>query len=115
MQVTYFFLSFHHKAHMSMKKLQTIWLLLRRHKYLLTTLIFLLIIGVLDENSLIRRAVHRQEMASLKAEIKRYTLQYEEDTRRLEELNNNPEAIEKIARERYLMKTEDEDIFIFEE
>ena len=86
MQVTYFFLSLHHKTHMSMKKLQTIWLLLRR-----------------------------QEMASLKAEIKRYTLQYEEDTRRLEELNNNPEAIEKIARERYLMKTEDEDIFIFEE
>lgn len=98
-----------------MEKLQTIWLLMRRHKYLLTTLVFLLIIGVLDENSLIRRAMHRHEIASLKSEIKRYTIQYEEDTRKLEELDNNPEAIEKIARERYLMKTADEDVYIFEE
>lgn len=98
-----------------MEKLQTIKLFLLKHKYVLATAIFVLIIGVLDENSLIRRAMHRHEIAQLKAEIKRYTLQFEEDTRRLEELNNNPEAIEKIARERYLMKTQDEDIFIFEE
>ena len=98
-----------------MKNLQSIWLFLLQHKYILVTVIFLLIIGVLDENNLVRRAMHRREIASLKAEIERYHKQFQEDTRRLEELVSNPEAIEKIARERYLMKTQDEDIFIFEE
>lgn len=97
-----------------MGKLQSLWLSVRRHKYLVTTILFLLIIGVLDENSLLRRAMHRHEIATLKSEIKEYTEKFEEDTRRLEELDNNPETIEKIAREKYLMKTPDEDVFIFE-
>lgn len=98
-----------------MKHLQKIWLFIRRHKYAVVSVVFLLIIGVLDENSLLRRASHHQEISSLKNEIERYTKEYEESTKRLEELNNNPEAIEKIARERYMMKTKDEDVFIMEE
>ena len=38
-----------------------------------------------------------------------------EDTEKLKELTTNPEALEKIAREKYLMKKPDEDIFVFEE
>ncbi len=97
-----------------MDKLQTIGLFIRRHKYLVVTVVFLLIWVLLDENSLIRRAMHQREIATLEAEIEKYTRQFEEDTRKLEELDSNPEAIEKIAREKYLMKTPDEDIFIFE-
>ena len=52
---------------------------------------------------------------TLKSEIARYRKQFEEDTRKLKELMNNPEALEKIAREKYLMKKPNEDIFIFEE
>jgi cell division protein FtsB len=69
----------------------------------------------LDENSLIQRAQHKREISTLKSEIARYRKQYEEDTRKLKELMNNPEALEKIAREKYLMKKPNEDIFIFEE
>jgi len=97
-----------------MGKLQSLWTTIRRHKYLVTTILFLLIIGVLDENSLLRRYMHQREIAALKAEIKEYTDKFNEDTRKLDEINNNPKAIEKIAREKYLMKTPDEDIFIFE-
>lgn len=97
-----------------MDKLQTIWQHFRRHKYLMVTALFLLIIGVLDENSLLRRAANREKIEELEAEIAKYTNQFEEDTRTLEELNTNPEAIEKIAREKYLMKTADEDVFVFE-
>lgn len=96
-------------------KLQCIWRSIRKHKYLVVTLVFLAIVGVLDENSWIRRIAQKREIAELKAEIKKYTKQYEEDTRLLEELNNNPETIEEIAREKYLMKTPDEDIYIFED
>ena len=76
---------------------------------------FLVVIVFLDENSLIQRAQHKREISTLKSEIARYRKQYEEDTRKLKELMNNPEALEKIAREKYLMKKPNEDLFIFEE
>ena len=93
----------------------TIWTYIRKHKYLITIAAFLVIIVFLDENSLIQRAKHQQEINTLNSEIQKYRKQYEEDTEKLKELNNNPEAMEKIAREKYLMKKPNEDIFIFEE
>lgn len=86
-----------------------------RHKYMITILVFVPIIGVLDDNSLIRRVSHWREIRELNTEIERYRSQYEEDSRALKELTSNPEALEKIAREKYKMKKADEDIFIFEE
>ena len=98
-----------------MEKLLKMWNLFCRHKYMVVTIAFFAIIGVLDENSLLRRASHKYEIATLESEIEKYKQQYEEDTRRLKELDSNPETIEKIARERYLMKCPDEDVFIFED
>ena len=98
-----------------MSKLLTIWNYIRRHKYMITVLIFMVVIGFLDENSLIQRVKHRSEISALNGEIEKYRKQYEEDTEKLKELTTNPEALEKIAREKYLMKKPDEDIFVFEE
>ena len=98
-----------------MSRLMTIWNYIRRHKNLITIVAFLVMIVFLDENSLIQRAKHKQEISTLNSEIIKYRKQFEEDTRRLKELENNPEALEKIAREMYLMKKPNEDIFIFEE
>ena len=98
-----------------MSKLITVWKYIRQHKYLITIAAFLVIIVFLDENSLIQRQKHQQEISTLKAEIERYRQQFEEDTRKLKELTESPEALEKIAREKYLMKKPNEDIFIFEE
>ena len=78
-------------------------------------LAFGVIIVFLDENSLIQRAKHQEEINTLKEEIVKYRKQFEDDTQKLKELTNNPEALEKIAREKYLMKKPNEDIFIFEE
>ena len=98
-----------------MSKLMTVWNYIRKHKYLITIVSFLVIIIFLDENSLIQRNKHRQEINALTSEIEKYRKQFEEDTRKLKELTSNPEALEKIAREKYLMKKPNEDIFIFEE
>ena len=99
-----------------MSKLKVVWNYVRRHKYLITILAFLLIIGVLDEeNSLIQRVKHKREIFELKREIKHYRNQYEESSRELKELTSNPEVMEKAAREKYLMKKQNEDIYIFEE
>lgn len=98
-----------------MSKLLALWDFIGRHKYLITLLVFGVIIVFLDENSLIQRAKHREEIRELNEEIAKYRKQFEEDTRKLKELTDNPEALEKIAREKYLMKKPNEDIFIFEE
>ena len=60
----------------------TIWTYIRKHKYLITIAAFLVIIVFLDENSLIQRAQHRQEINDLTTEIEKYRKQYEEDTER---------------------------------
>ncbi|MCD7898863.1 MAG: septum formation initiator family protein [Bacteroides sp.] len=98
-----------------MDKLATIWSFVGKHKYWITIAVFLLIIGFLDENSWVRRAAYQREINQLKKEIEKYRSEYEESTKRLDELTANPEAIERIAREKYLMKKPNEDIYVFEE
>lgn len=97
-----------------MSKLINIWEFICRRKYLITIVAFAAIIGFLDENSLLRRFEYEREINQLKQEIDKYQTDYEENTRRLNELSTNPDAIEQIAREKYLMKKPNEDIYVFE-
>ncbi len=76
---------------------------------------FAIIIGFLDENSIMHRVAYAREISHLQEEIQKYRNEYNESTKRLNELTTNPEAIEQIAREKYLMKKPDEDIYVFEE
>ena len=93
----------------------TVWNFVRRHKYLITVLAFIAIVGFIDENSYVRRLHNQREISRLENEIQKYREEYNESTRLLDELEEDPTAIEKIAREKYLMKKPDEDIFLFEE
>lgn len=58
---------------------------------------------------------YEREISQLKEEIEKYRADYEENTKRLNELNSNPDAIEQVAREKYLMKKPNEDIYVFED
>lgn len=98
-----------------MGRLLSIWNFIRRNKYYITIGAFIVIIGFLDENSMIRRAKNKHEISKLESEIEKYRAEYEESTRRLNELTANPEAMEKVAREKYLMKKPNEDIYVFKE
>ncbi len=98
-----------------MDKLITIWSFICRRKYLITVVAFAVIIGFLDENSLFRRLAYERKISQLKEEIEKYRADYEENTKRLNELNSNPDAIEQVAREKYLMKKPNEDIYVFED
>ncbi|MCD8260332.1 MAG: septum formation initiator family protein [Bacteroides sp.] len=97
-----------------MTQLLSFWNFIGRHKYVITVVAFGLIIGFLDENSLVRRAKYRHEINQLNSEIERYQKEYQKSTELLNELATNPEALEKIAREKYLMKKPNEDVFVFE-
>ena len=98
-----------------MGKLISIWSFICRRKYLITVDAFADNIGFLDENSLVRRFGYEREISQLKEEIEKYRADYEENTKRLNELNSNPDAIEQVAREKYLMKKPNEDIYVFED
>ena len=87
----------------------------RRRKYLITFVLFVVLVGFLDENSIVRRLGYYREETRLRGEIDRYRAEYEENTRRLNELAVDSGAIEKIAREKYLMKKPNEDIYLFQE
>ncbi|MDL2213143.1 septum formation initiator family protein [Bacteroides sp. OttesenSCG-928-D19] len=97
-----------------MDKLLPIWSLIRKYKYVITLAAFGVIIVFLDENSWMRRMKYEQEIRELTREIEKYRAEYNESTEILNELTTNPEAIERIAREKYLMKKPNEDIYIFE-
>ena len=96
-----------------MSKLLTFWNYVRRYKYLVAIGIFLLIIGVVDENSLYVRFQRQAEIGNLKREIDKYQAEYDTQTEQLRALENDPAAVERMARERYFMKRANEDIYVF--
>ena len=85
------------------------------NKYVITLGIFALIVLFLDENSMLKRMQMNQEERELREEIEKYRNDFNESTRLLEEITADSVAIEQIARERYMMKLPDEDIYVFEE
>ena len=75
-----------------------------RYKYIITLLIFGVIIVFLDENSILRRMEVANEARNTRNEIEKYRKDFEESTLRLNELDADSNSIERIAREKYLMK-----------
>lgn len=81
-------------------------------KYAVVCLIGVLIVGFLDENSVMSHLKNRQRISELEEEIDKYNADFRRDQSQIRELDRNPKAMEKVARERYYMKADDEDIFI---
>ena len=81
-------------------------------KYIVVTLIAVVLIGFVDENSVWHHFSNRQRISELESEIAAYTNRYKHDHAQILQLEKDPKAIEKIARERYFMKADDEDIFV---
>ena len=84
-------------------------------KYAVVCVAGVLIVGFLDENSLWNHLKNRQRIEELTEEKARFNAAFERDKAQIRELDRNPKAMEKIARERYLMKADDEDIFVLRE
>ena len=81
-------------------------------KYIVVTLIAVVLIGFVDENSVWNHMRNKQRISDLEDEIEQYNERFREDQEKIRTLDSNPKAIEKIARERYFMKADDEDVFV---
>ena len=84
-------------------------------KYAVVIVAGVLIVGFLDENSLWSHLKNRQRIKELTEEKDRYNADFQRDQAKIRDLDRNPKAMEKIARERYFMKADDEDIFVLRE
>ena len=83
-----------------------------KKRFLLTGVIFIVWISIIDSNSWITRLRLQKNLDKLKTEKVFYQKKIKEDSIYLNELKTNKANLEKFAREKYLMKKENEDIFI---
>ena len=83
-------------------------------KYMWTILIFIVIAGFVDSNSFWHRYQIRKQNEALRQEIASYQAQYKADTRELNDIEHNPDAVERVARVNLYMKTADEDVYVVE-
>lgn len=97
---------------------QEIWVKVQpwvKNKFVLTTLVFLLWLIIFDRSNWFDMVGEIRSIHSLEDEKEYYQKKIETDRQRLKELKTNDENLEKFAREQYLMKKPNEDIFIVEE
>jgi len=67
-----------------------------------------------DRNDILTQMDRVEELKSLQKSKKYYTEQIAQERKISEELQSDPATIEKFAREKYLMKRDNEDLFIIE-
>ena len=85
---------------------------LLRNKYFLIAMAFLVWMIFFDTNDLFSQYQYHEQVSKLKQERDFYQKETAKVAKDLDELTSNPQQLEKFARERYLMKKDNEDVFV---
>ncbi|MES2881519.1 MAG: septum formation initiator family protein [Bacteroidota bacterium] len=85
-----------------------------KNKYLLTLTAFVLWMFFFDDKDILTQRTRTGNLRELQESKAFFTAEIAAERKALEELKSNPAAIEKFAREKYLMKRDNEDLFIIE-
>ena len=86
-----------------------------KSKYLISFAAFCVIVFFLDRNDVFTQFERRKELHQLQQSKEYYTTQISSERKELEALKSNPAVIEKYAREKYLMKRDNEELFLIPE
>jgi len=86
-----------------------------KNKYLLTIIGFAVWMLFVDRNDFITQISRYTKLSELKSSSSYYDQKIEGAKTELEKRKNDPSAYERLAREKYYMKRDNEDIFLFEE
>ena len=97
---------------MTTRRISIIFNFLGHYKYLIVVVLGCIMVGFVDDNSMLRRLQLQMQITDLQEEIEKYRSMNDADTKQLRDLQRDSRAVEKIARERYFMKADDEDIFV---
>jgi len=83
-----------------------------KNKYLLTGVVFLAMLLFIDRNNLVTQYKMRKELNGLKNELQFYHDEAKKDSTELSRLMGDSLELEKLGREKYMMKRDSEDIYI---
>lgn len=86
-----------------------------RNKYFIATALFAVIMLFLDKNDLFTRLDRDRQLRELEQSKEYYLQQIAAEQAELDKLRTNPATLEKYAREKYLMKRDNEDLFLVPE
>ena len=83
-----------------------------RNKYVLATFAFLLWLAFFDKNDFYSQYLYRQKLKGLQQDKAYFLEEIQKNRADLQELQGNPRSLERFAREKYLMKKDNEDVFV---
>lgn len=83
-----------------------------KNRYVFFLAIFAIWMLFFDQHNLFRQLKLSNELNEAKEQQEFYRSEYIKDSTLLYQLENDKEAMEKLAREKYLMKKDDETIFL---
>lgn len=95
-----------------------LWLKIRQYvlnKYVLTCLVFAVVLAFCGEHSLVERKKRSRQITELEEEIRVYDGKLKETRSQIEELKSGSGQLERYAREQYMMHADDEDVYIVKE
>jgi cell division protein FtsB len=82
------------------------------NRYLIASLSLLVWLSFFDRNDFLTTFAYRKKLNELRSEMAYYENEIGRNRAYIEQLETNPENLERFAREKYLMKKDNEDIFV---
>ena len=86
-----------------------------KNKYFLCSVGFIVWMIFFDPRDIFTQMEHHRELKQLETSKSYYQKEISNETSELEQLKTNPAILEKYAREKYMMKRDNEDLFIISE
>lgn len=84
------------------------------NRYVYSTILFLVVILFIDQFNLFEQIRLRKALKDQKQQIDYYEKELKESKQYLDKLNNDTATMEKVAREQYMMKRDNEVIYLIE-
>lgn len=83
-----------------------------RNKYIIALIVFIVLMLFVDHNDMFNQFERKKQLNELLATKNFYAQQIEQTKKNLADLQNNSAALEKYAREKFLLKRDNEDLFV---
>jgi len=83
-----------------------------KNKYVLVGSMVFLWVSFFDSQNLVKQSKLKEEIEDLQEKRNFYKTEIQKDSIALHELTTNPKTQEKFAREKYLMKKDNEDVIV---
>jgi cell division protein DivIC len=85
------------------------------NKYLIAFSAFVMLMLFFDHNDIFTQMERRKNLHQLEAKRKFFETEISKTNKELNDLQHDPAALEKYAREKYILKKDNEDVFLVDE